>query len=80
MALLEIGRIVGSHGLAGRMKVLSYLESPGVLQGLSEVWVGRTVQEAAVHRLEAVQPGSGSFILKLGEVSDRETAGKFKGL
>jgi 16S rRNA processing protein RimM len=80
MALLEIGRIVGSHGLAGRVKVLSYLESPVVLQDLSEVWVGRNLQGAAAHRLEAVQPGRGSFILKLGEVSDRETAVKFKGL
>ncbi len=80
MALLEIGRIVGSHGLAGRVKVLSYLESPVVLQGLSALWVGRTPQEAAVHRLEAVQLGRGTFVLKLGEVSDRETAGKFKGL
>jgi 16S rRNA processing protein RimM len=80
MELLEIGKIVRPHGIAGRMKVLSHLESQDVLTGLAEVSVGRKVQEAVVFPLEAVQPGKGSFILKLKGIEDRDAAARYKGL
>jgi len=57
MELLEIGRIIHSHGLTGRMKVLSYLESQDVLDNLAEVSVGRSVQEAATFPLDSIQTG-----------------------
>ena len=76
MGLLEIGRIVRCHGLTGRLKVLSYLESPDLLTHLSEVLVGRRAEDAVPFPLEAVQPGKGSVILKLGGVEDREAAVK----
>jgi 16S rRNA processing protein RimM len=77
--LLEIGRIVRSHGLAGRMKVLSYLESPEVLNGLSGLFVGRSVSEAVLFPLVAVQTGKGFFILQLGGVEDRDAAARLRG-
>ena len=77
--LLEIGRIVRSHGVAGRVKVLSYLESPEVLHDLSGLFVGRSVTEAVLFPLVAVQVGKGSFILQLGGIEDREAAARLKG-
>lgn len=77
--LLEIGRIVRSHGMAGRMKVLSYLESPEVLDDLSGLFVGRSVSEAVLFPLIAVQVGRDFFILQLGGIEDREAAARLKG-
>ena len=76
MGLLEIGRIVGCHGLAGRVKVLSYLDSQDMLNNLPEVFVGRRSQETVAFSLDAVQPGRGFFILKLGGIEDRDAAAK----
>lgn len=79
MELIEIGRIVRSHGLEGRVKVLSYLESPEVLQGLSGLFVGRSAEEAVLFPLVAVQGGRDSFILQLGGVADRAAAERLRG-
>ncbi|MBU4121416.1 MAG: ribosome maturation factor RimM [Proteobacteria bacterium] len=79
MELLEIGRIVRFHGLAGRMKVLSYLESPAVLHDLPEVFVGRSVQGAMPFQLEAVQNGKVFFIMKVKGIEDRDAAAKLVG-
>ena len=79
MGLLEIGRIVRSHGVAGRVKVLSYLESPEVLHDLSGLFVGRSVSEAVLFPLVAVQVGKGFFILQLGGIEDRDSAARLRG-
>jgi 16S rRNA processing protein RimM len=80
MELIEIGRIIRSHGLVGRMKVLSYLESQAVPENLSEVSVGRKAQEAAVFSVESVQTGRECFILKLGGIDNIDAASKLVGL
>jgi 16S rRNA processing protein RimM len=79
MELIEIGRIVRSHGLEGRVKVLSYIETPAVLHDLSELLVGRSVPEAVLFPLVAVQPGKDFFILKLSGIDDRDAAGSLRG-
>jgi 16S rRNA processing protein RimM len=79
MELLEIGRIIRSHGLTGRMKVLSYLESQDVLDNLTEVLVGRSVQEAETLLLDSVQTGRECFILKLGGIEDKDAASRLVG-
>ncbi|MBU2226084.1 MAG: ribosome maturation factor RimM [Proteobacteria bacterium] len=76
MELLEIGRIVRSHGLAGRMKVLSYLEAHDVLRTLAEVFVGPSVQRAVAFPLDAVRSGKGFFIMKLRGIEDTDAAAK----
>lgn len=79
MELIEIGRIVRSHGLEGRVKVLSYLETPEVLHDLSELFVGRSVSEARPLTLTAVQVAKDSFILKLEGIADRDAAEGLRG-
>ncbi len=79
MELLEIGRIIRPHGLAGQMKVLSYLESQDVLNNLPDVFVGGRVHDTVAFPLDAVHPGRESFILKLGGVETREAAARLVG-
>lgn len=79
MELIEIGRIVRSHGLTGRVKVLSHLESPETLHDISGLFVGRSVQEAVFLPLVAVQAGKDFFILQLGGVDDRDAAERLRG-
>jgi 16S rRNA processing protein RimM len=74
MELLEIGRIIRPQGLAGRLKVLSYLDSQDVLDGLRELFIGRNAQEVTVFPLHAVQKGREFFILTLGGIGDKDTA------
>jgi 16S rRNA processing protein RimM len=76
MGLLEIGRIIRCHGLAGRVKVLSCLESQDVLDNLPEVHIGRKLGETVPFSVDAVQPGREFFILKLGGIEDRDAAAK----
>ena len=80
MELIEIGRVVRSHGLEGRVKVLSYLESTEVLYDLSELFVGSSVPEAVLFPLVAVQAGRDSFILQLRGIDDRDAAERLRGL
>jgi 16S rRNA processing protein RimM len=79
MELLEIGRIVRSHGLTGRMKVLSYLESQDVLDHLEVVSVGRRVQDAVTFSLDSLQTGRKWFIMKLAGVEDKDAASQLVG-
>jgi 16S rRNA processing protein RimM len=79
MELIEIGRIVRSHGLEGRVKVLSYLETPDVLQEISELFVGRSDPEAVLMPLVSVQVGKDSFILKLQGIDDKNAAENLRG-
>jgi 16S rRNA processing protein RimM len=74
MELLEIGRIIRPHGLTGRMKILSYLESKETLIDLSEVLVGRKAPDAVPFSVDAVKPERGFFILKLRGIEDRDAA------
>ena len=79
MELLEIGRIIRPHGLAGRMKVLSYLESQDVLDAVAELFIGRRAQDAIAFPLHAVQTGRGFFILKLEGIEDKDAASMIVG-
>ena len=79
MELIEIGRIVRSHGLTGRVKALSYLESPETLHDAPGLFIGRSAQEAVFLPLVAVQTGKDFFILQLRGVDDRDAAERLRG-
>jgi 16S rRNA processing protein RimM len=79
MALIEIGRIIRPHGLAGRFKALSYLESTAALAGIAAVFVGKKATEVVSYPLQAVQAGRGSFVLKLEGVDDRDAVSRLAG-
>jgi len=79
MELIEIGRVVRSHGLTGRVKALSYLESTEMLHDLPGLYVGNSVQDAVFFSLVSAQTGKDFFILQLGGVDDRDAAERLRG-
>ena len=79
MELLEIGRIIRPQGLAGRLKVLSYLESQDLMEGLRELFIGRDPREAIAFPLQDVRKGRNFFVLKLGGIEDKDAASRHVG-
>lgn len=81
MRWIEIGQIARSHGLAGRVKVLSYLETDRLLPSLAEAWIGRSRDSAKRYPIENARPeGRAHFSLKLGGIADRTAADGLRGL
>lgn len=79
MKLIEIGKVVRSHGLGGRIRVLSYLQSPDVLEAVPDLFVGPSPDAAVSYPLGGFQSGNDFFILKLVGVDDRDAADRLKG-
>jgi 16S rRNA processing protein RimM len=81
MRWLEIGQIVKPHGLAGRVKVLSYLESDRLLPSLKDAWIGPSRDSAKRYSIENVRrEGRTHFSLKLEGIEDRNAADALRGL
>ncbi|MBN1614967.1 MAG: 16S rRNA processing protein RimM [Deltaproteobacteria bacterium] len=79
MEFLEIGKITKIHGLKGRMKVISYLQSHRMLQSLPSVYLRRDGGRKARYGLKDIRIGNRSFILGLEGVEDMESAGGLMG-
>lgn len=79
MKLIEIGKVVRSHGLGGRIKVLSYLQSPDALEAVSVLFVGPSPTAVVSYPLSGFQKGKGFFIMKLEGIDDRDEADKLRG-
>jgi len=81
MRWIEIGQIIKSHGLAGRVKVLSYLESDRLLPSLKDVWIGSNRDSAKRYPIENSRPeGQNHFSLELEGIKDRNAADALSGL
>lgn len=79
MKLLEAGRIVKPHGLDGRMKVFSYLESEKTIKSLKEVFVRQGQQKANPMKVKDIKLGKKHLLLRLEGVDDIETAKEMAG-
>lgn len=81
MRWIEIGQIIKSHGLAGRVKALSYLESNRLLPSLNEARIGPNRNSAKRYPIENVRPeGRTHFSLKFEGIEDRNAADALRGL
>jgi 16S rRNA processing protein RimM len=81
MRWIEIGQIVKPHGLAGRVKVLSYLESDRLLPSLKDAWIGPNRDSAKRYSIENVRrEGRTHFSLKIEGIEDRNAADALRGL
>jgi len=75
MDFLEIGKIVKAHGLKGRVKVLSYLESGGeMLQSLDEVFVSRGKDKHVSYALKYFQVKGKCFYLDMEGIENIDQA------
>ncbi len=77
--LVEIGRLVKVHGLKGRLKAVSYLESETLLDELDEVLIRPEKGPAKKYKVEGVQPQHKTFFIELEGINDPDSAGRLVG-
>jgi 16S rRNA processing protein RimM len=75
----EIGKIVKSCGLRGRMKAVSYLESNDKLQNLDELYIGQGEDEKGPFKLKGFRSRGKSFFLEIEGVGNLQSANAFVG-
>jgi 16S rRNA processing protein RimM len=81
MRWIEIGQIIKSHGLSGRVKALSYLESDRLLPSLKDARIGPDRESAKRYPIENVRPeGRTHFSLTIEGIEDRNAADALRGL
>ncbi|MBN1662193.1 MAG: 16S rRNA processing protein RimM [Deltaproteobacteria bacterium] len=74
MELLEIGKVVRCHGLKGRVKCVSYLDSEENLQSLDEVFIRQADGLTKPLTLKHIDIGKKSFILAVSGIDDVDAA------
>jgi len=70
----EIGKIVKSCGLRGRMKAVSYLESNDKLQDLNELYISYGNDTKGPFRLKGIRSRGKSFFLEIEGVESCQSA------
>jgi 16S rRNA processing protein RimM len=70
----EIGKIVKSCGLRGRMKAVSYLESNDKLQDLNELYISYGNDTKGPFRLKGIRSRGKSFFLEIEGVESFQSA------
>lgn len=75
--LVSIGRIVGTHGYKGMLKVMPLTDFPERFQGLEEIQVvqGRKISR---HRIASCSPYKELLLMKLEGIDDLETAQTYR--
>ncbi|HPF20574.1 MAG TPA: ribosome maturation factor RimM [Syntrophomonas sp.] len=75
--LVSIGRIVGTHGYKGMLKVMPLTDFPERFQGLAEIRVvqGRKISR---HRIASCSPYKDLLLMKLEGIDDLETAQTYR--
>jgi 16S rRNA processing protein RimM len=77
--LVEIGRLVKVHGLKGRLKAVSYLESEMLLDELDEVLIRPEKGPEKIYKVKGVQPQHKTFFIELEGINDPDSAGRLVG-
>lgn len=77
--LLKIGTIAKPVGFRGRLKVISYIESPQILDSLQEIYIKCRDRDPVAYRVRCVRFASRHISLELEGVADGETACSLRG-
>ena len=82
--LLLVGRVIGTHGLQGELKIVSESDSPERVAGLEKIWLGSESQCAVLYHVERSRQHRTkrgiSILMQLAEVRSRDEAGSMCGL
>ena len=79
MDLFVFGEIVKTRGLRGCLKVLSFLESQDVLDGLDFVYVESKTGQKSRHEIKKINATGHFLFLELNGISNVDEAQKFVG-
>ena len=77
MDLLEVGKIVNTHGLRGEVKVVSWTDYPEVFEDIEYVYVKKG---AEYERLDVgnIKYQKGNLIIKFPQIKDIDEAQRYK--
>lgn len=74
MNLFVLGKIVKTRGLRGCLKVLSFLESQNILDGLDFVYLESSSGQQSRHEITKLNPSGKFFFLELNGVDNVDQA------
>ena len=77
--MLPIGKVVGTHGIKGNLKVFSYAETSAVFQPQGYVLIQSGIGRIQPYKINRVSPFKGGVILSLNDISDRNQAQEMVG-
>ena len=77
MDLLEVGKIVNTHGLRGEVKVVPWTDYPEDFEDIEYVIVKRKTGEEQLD-IESVRYQKGNVLLKFKQIKDINEAEKYK--
>lgn len=75
--MLEVGKIVNTHGLRGDVKVVAWMDYPEEFENLSTVWL-KTRKELKKLTVSSVKYQKNNLIVKFKEFSDINEAEQYK--
>ena len=79
MELLEVGKIVNTHGLRGEIKAVPWTDYPEVFEDIEYVYVKRGEEEKEL-KINNVRYQKSNLILKIDGIDDIDEAQKYKNL
>ncbi len=74
--VLAIGIVIGTHGVAGELKVRPVTDAPEQFEGLTQIYLG---DETRPRKVQNVRFHSGNVLLKLRGVGNPEEADELRG-
>jgi 16S rRNA processing protein RimM len=72
--LIQIGKIIGAHGLYGALKVRSYADSNNVFQPQRQLFIIRPQGGRLVFRIQSVQPHGKTLLMTFYGIGERRQA------
>lgn len=77
LGFIEIGKIVGTHGIRGELRVNPWCDSPEFFKNFSTLYFDKQGKESA--KISSVRPHGNIVLLKLDEVTTVEMASSLRG-
>lgn len=77
--MLEVGKIVNTHGLRGEVKVVPWTDYPEVFEEISSVFISRR-EETKEYKIKSVKYQKNNIILKLSGIDSIDEAEKLRGV
>ncbi len=80
---VELGQVVGAHGIRGQVRVRYFGDGPDHLLNCSEVWLAPDLKDSQPRRFEVLFGGTGragEARLALAGIDDRDAAKALRGL
>ncbi|MBW1743630.1 MAG: 16S rRNA processing protein RimM [Deltaproteobacteria bacterium] len=78
-ALISIGKVVGTHGIKGYLKVISYAESTAPFADGKELALRQVGKPVARFRIESARPHKRGFLLALEGITSIDVAKEWVG-